>query len=147
MKYKVDMVSGCWNFAGCKAHDGYGRVKRGGKNLMAHRYALSEYLGRPLKDGCVVLHSCDNPSCINPEHLSEGTQADNIRDCIAKGRAKGRGRGGNVKKADPVTERLNIVRRRAKAGWSIETIAKVHKWSTTWLRNVMQENGISIHSK
>ena len=67
---------------------GYGQSR----NRLAHREAYAEARGMTTEDmkGLVVLHSCDNPPCVNPDHLSVGTQADNIADCVAKGRnAKG----------------------------------------------------------
>lgn len=147
MKYTID-DNGCWNFNGCKTKDGYGRVKRGGVNYMAHRYALSVHLGRPIGEGLVVMHSCDNPSCVNPEHLSEGTQADNIRDCIEKGRGNRSGSNHSVKpKVSPHERRLMVIRKRALQGWAIPAIAKYHKWDAKWIRMVMQTNGIKIHSK
>lgn len=88
MKVAIDPISGCHNFLGCKTSGGYGRIRVGGVHWMAHRYALSVHLGRPLEDGCVVMHSCDNPSCVNPMHLREGTQKDNMQDCKAKGRMR-----------------------------------------------------------
>lgn len=53
---------------------------------LAHRLALEGKLGRPIRAGMNALHHCDNPPCIQPEHLWEGTQADNVRDMLAKGR-------------------------------------------------------------
>lgn len=86
MRVVIDGVTGCHIFQGCKAKGGYGRIRVNGVHWMAHRYALQVHLKRPLKEGCVVMHSCDNPSCVNPEHLSEGTQKENIEDCRSKGR-------------------------------------------------------------
>ena len=86
MKVAIDPITGCHNFLGCKTTGGYGRIRVNGVHWMAHRYALHAHLRRPLKDGCVVMHSCDNPACVNPEHLKEGTQKENMEDCKSKGR-------------------------------------------------------------
>lgn len=86
MKVAIDKITGCHIFQGCKTKGGYGRVRVKGVHWMAHRYALSVHLRRPLDEGCVVMHSCDNPSCVNPEHLSEGTQVESMKDCKEKGR-------------------------------------------------------------
>lgn len=64
---------------------GYGVVSVGGKMLRAHRYAYELEHG-PIPDGMVVMHLCDNPACINVDHLRVGTQADNMRDRDRKGR-------------------------------------------------------------
>lgn len=67
----------------------YGVVKRKGKQYLAHRWFYCEYHGIPITaiKGKVILHSCDNPKCINPKHLILGTQKDNMFDMRAKGRS------------------------------------------------------------
>ena len=75
-------MSDCVIFGGCLNKKGYGVVHAGRKQLKAHRVAYCAAHAIPLSaiNGVVVRHSCDNPSCVNPEHLSIGTQADNVRD-------------------------------------------------------------------
>ena len=82
----------CWNWNGSKLKSGYGTLydpeayKRDGKHhKLAHRYYYEKLIGL-IPDGMQVCHHCDNPSCVNPEHLFLGTQKDNMNDCIAKGR-------------------------------------------------------------
>lgn len=82
----VQKGDGCWEWQGKRFPTGYGRAS----NLIhgeryAHRIALSLHLGRRIN--LHVLHRCDNPSCVKPEHLWEGTVADNMADRDAKGRA------------------------------------------------------------
>ena len=84
-RLELDEETGCWNWTGARARDGYGRMKRGGKSIAAHRYAF-EKLVAPIPDGACVLHSCDNPACCNPDHLRVGSQKDNIHDAINRGR-------------------------------------------------------------
>ncbi|UCS82790.1 homing endonuclease [Yersinia phage vB_YenP_Rambo] len=139
MKYKVNKTTGCWEFTGCKTKSGYGRIRVKGVHWMAHRYALSEHLGRPIAEGMVVMHLCDNPSCVNPEHLKEGTQKDNMEDCISKGRAtKHRGPRVNTKR-DPSEERKDMVIRRHLNGWTPTSIAKYHKLSVAWVKRVIED--------
>lgn len=64
---------------------GYGRFENNGKFTAAHRAAYQVYKGE-IPCGLVVMHKCDNPPCINPDHLTVGTQSDNMKDCAAKGR-------------------------------------------------------------
>lgn len=75
---------------GC--HLGYGRTQKSGKNYLLHRLAFCKAKNLHIDDikGQLVLHECDNPRCINPQHLRLGTNADNMRDMSIKGRAPGR---------------------------------------------------------
>lgn len=59
------------------------------RQVYEHRRVLEEKLGRPLKPGHFACHTCDNPPCVNADHLFEGTQTDNMRDAVRKGRHSG----------------------------------------------------------
>ncbi len=77
----------CWEWIGSKATSGYGHIRIDGRLRSAHRVAY-EMVNGPIPDGMVVMHSCDNPSCVNPQHLSLGTKKVNSDDKFAKGRAR-----------------------------------------------------------
>ena len=77
--------SGCWEWTKCKDPNGYGRIQHDGRAQVAHRIAWALWVG-PIPKGMCVLHKCDNPTCINPDHLFLGTQLDNIADMNKKGR-------------------------------------------------------------
>lgn len=79
--------SGCWEFVGTGERDEpYGRLADStGKHVLAHRASWALHNGS-LDDEVAVLHRCDNPPCVNPDHLFLGDRADNIRDMHEKGR-------------------------------------------------------------
>jgi len=77
--------NGCWEWQRTRHPRGYGLFSAGSINLRAHRVAFR--LFKDAEPGALhVCHACDNPSCVNPDHLWLGTQSDNISDCVAKGR-------------------------------------------------------------
>jgi hypothetical protein len=85
---KVQKTETCWLWTAHKAHFGYGEIKMSTppyKNLRAHRVSWELHFG-PIPPGAQVLHHCDNPACVRPDHLFLGSDLDNQRDAIAKGR-------------------------------------------------------------
>ena len=68
---------------------GYPRVFYQGKPYLLHRFVWEVKNGRPIPPGKVIRHRCDRTSCINPKHLQLGTQADNVRDMVRRGRQRG----------------------------------------------------------
>ena len=77
-RYVPDPISGCWLWTGAIDKDGYGHIAVYSKKVKAHRLSV-KLSGRDIA-GKVVRHRCDNPGCVNPDHLLTGTQADNVRD-------------------------------------------------------------------
>lgn len=82
---KVEKSDGCWEWQKCKTFFGYGLFRVDGKNVRAHRFSWGSINGA-IPDGMCVLHHCDNPSCVNPDHLFIGTKKDNAQDRLSKGR-------------------------------------------------------------
>ena len=83
-------MSDCIEWEGNLTNGGYGYVRRNGKTEGAHRIAWMDANDAEIPAGMVVMHSCDNRKCINPDHLSLGTQSENIADGYKKGRIKQR---------------------------------------------------------
>lgn len=74
----------CWEWQGTSDEKGYGYCRWRGRARLTHRIAFELHHGK--EPALCVLHSCDNPSCVNPSHLREGTHADNHADMKARGR-------------------------------------------------------------
>jgi hypothetical protein len=72
--------NGCRHLPSRNTTGYYRRIKINGIQFMAHRIALERKLGRPIKPGYQALHTCDRKSCVNPDHLYEGTPENNIHD-------------------------------------------------------------------
>jgi hypothetical protein len=81
----VEKSDGCWIWTGSRRAFGYGRTIVNGRPIAAHRAAWEQTHG-PIPDGLLLLHTCDNPPCVRPDHMALGTQIDNLRDMTAKGR-------------------------------------------------------------
>lgn len=78
-------MSGCWLWMGACSPKGYGHMHVDGRFIKAHRFSYALYCC-DVPTGAQICHRCDNPSCVNPEHLWAGTVQENLNDCIAKGR-------------------------------------------------------------
>lgn len=92
---KVQITPACWEWQAARHTFGYGKYWDGERVLDAHRVSYAFHNG-PIPSGMVVRHKCDNPPCVNPDHLELGTQAQNIADAVARGRygdRRGRGQG------------------------------------------------------
>ncbi len=128
-------VGGCWLWTGSKWNTGYGRFKRDGQVIGAHRMAFRLAKG-PIAPTLVVMHSCDVKLCCNPAHLSLGTHTENIADRDAKGRqASGKRHGSRTKPermprgemagASKLTAEFVVeLRQRVAAGETVTQIAR-----------------------
>ena len=83
-RYVIDEITGCWNWKYLKSSQGYGQYKRVKGETLAHRASYILYKGI-INQECVC-HKCDNPSCVNPDHLFLGSKLDNNRDRANKKR-------------------------------------------------------------
>lgn len=116
---------GCWSWATTQNERGYGRLHHGSGSVYAHRVSWAIHRG-PIPDGLVVMHSCDNPPCCNPDHLRLGTNLDNMADAARKGRLDGRpnkARGEAVSNSKLTAPQVREIRRRRASGEPRRAIA------------------------
>jgi len=92
----------CWEWAGAKTSKGYGAFRIGNHRIRkivgTHRFSWELHNAQEVPEGVMVLHSCDNPSCVNPAHLHLGTNQDNMREASERGRLPGKRPGGSRSK-------------------------------------------------
>lgn len=137
----VNRKSGCWEWTGT-TRDGYGRMTVGSRtdgtrrSVSAHRVAY-ELKNGEIPAGMEVCHKCDNPACINPEHLFAGTKRDNAADRDAKGRHFALN--GEEHPASKLTKRIVRDARweRAYRGTSFQELARKYGVSKTTIRNAV----------
>lgn len=106
------METGCWEWNGGRIWSEYGRVMHDGVATSTHRLSYRAFHGE-IPEGLVVRHKCDNPPCMNPDHLELGTHGQNAEDMFKRGRRPlGRGQG----RAAVTAEQVVTIRQRAAAG-------------------------------
>jgi len=81
----------CWPWSGSRTQSGrgYGQIVVDGKRWQAHRFSFVYHKGQPIADGLEACHRCDNPKCVNPDHIFLATHRANMSDMQNKGRHVG----------------------------------------------------------
>jgi hypothetical protein len=112
----MQLKTPCWNHTGSINAAGYGTIFVKGKNVRAHRVAYALFKGK-IPRGKGVCHLCDNPRCINPDHLFVCTQKENMQDAFSKGRMKvPYNPGSRCATAKFTDEQVAMIRARVKGG-------------------------------
>ena len=138
IEYEIN-GDGCWI---CTSHRydtcGYPQVRRNGKIWRGHRYSYTIHKG-DIPEGLVIRHTCDNPNCINPNHLILGTQKDNVKDMFDRDRfrdARGE-KNPNFKNFD-----LDAINNDYQSGMKMVDILEKYGISKTHFYRLRKENKI-----
>jgi hypothetical protein len=118
----VEKENGCVEWQGAKIPDGYGHLRFLGKHILAHRFSFLLH-GGVIPEGKYVCHRCDNPPCVNPAHLFVGTQTDNMRDAVKKGRHNPPPLGEKHHRSKLTEEKVRLIRKMRAGGASQQSIA------------------------
>lgn len=140
---KQDALS-CWQWMGSGKHDGRGQLKIGGRHWIASRYSWHIHRGE-IPDGKNVLHKCDNPSCVNPDHLFLGTQADNAGDMLSKSRSA---RGESASKSKLTPEQVSEIKktyRKGRHGFGSPSLAVKFGVSCQSILQIIRGNSWKYH--
>lgn len=134
---RIEITKNCWLWNGYKNNCGYGEFKVNNRMTKAHRFSWSYYYGE-IPSGLCVLHSCDNPGCVNPEHLFLGTPKDNAIDRQKKDRGH-RPRGEQCANAKLKNEDVIKIRNRINNNETVMKIAKDYNVSWTTINSIKKQ--------
>lgn len=132
----VTKTEGCWEWdRKARGSWGYGRIWWNGRVRKAHHVSWEIHCGA-ITNGLWVLHHCDNPSCVRPDHLYLGTAADNARDMVGRGRSRAGPPPGEANPSAVLTEAIvRDIRRRVQAGEQYRAISRDIGVSETTVRS------------
>ncbi len=139
MFIRKEAGTGCWIWTGSLCQ-GYGQGRIHGVAVRMHRF-MWERLKGPVPKALFVLHNCpagDNPSCCNPEHMFLGTQDDNRKDCVRKGRQARGSTGGHAVLTEP--EVVQIVKRYANGDISQHALAREYDVDRGTIKQIVNGN-------
>jgi hypothetical protein len=126
----------CWPWTGSR-RGGYGLFRVGGKILSSHR-VMASWCDPNFDPAAHYLHSCDNPPCCNPAHVSAGTHAQNVADMTARGRNRTPRPGNGFGRHKIEVMQYPEIRRRFAAGENKSAIARHYGVSPTRVRQIIQ---------
>jgi len=131
---KVNESGECWVFEGASNAAGYGYIGCNGKNEYVHRVSF-ELENGPIPDGKIIMHTCDNPSCVRPSHLKLGTQKENRLDAVRKGRTA---KGVRVNTAKLTPDDVLEIRKRSAQGESFRALGREYGVTHTAISHLVK---------
>lgn len=131
LEYVVVQPNGCWEWTRGRSSSGYGVVDIDRHQFRASRLVAHFYKGFDLRSSLVICHSCDNPPCINPDHLFPGTHRENILDAVSKGRF------GGLKQKKLTVSDVRSIRRLAAIGFHQGTIGAMYDCSQGGISSIV----------
>ncbi len=135
---KVQKTDTCWLWIGHRQEYGYGKFRWQGEAVQAHRVSWELHRGH-IPKGVQICHKCDNPPCVNPDHLFLGTQSDNMQDCKRKGRfhppPTGKGSAHNQAKLSDAD--VFHIRRSYRSGVPARSLASRYKLTRAYIYKVI----------
>lgn len=127
----------CWLWTGNVNGNGYGRFPLANTLVLAHRLSYEMFVA-PISPGMNVCHSCDNRLCVNPMHLWEGTQSDNLKDAVKKGRMRPPVTRGEANARTRLTEvQVRSIRLMARKGIQKRHLARVFSISPSSVGDIV----------
>lgn len=133
-KVMPEPMSGCWLWTACIDVVGYGKIRVGRSQKLAHRLSYELHKGE-IPIGLKVCHHCDNPGCVNPDHLFLGTQKENMNDSARKGRHADHS--GSKSACAKLNEfQVSIIREAKLAGHKRADVAKYFKMSISAINHI-----------
>lgn len=134
---QIQKGDGCWRWSGAKNNKGYGVFCHNYTKYLAHRVSWSLRNGQ-IESGLRACHKCDNPICVNPDHIFLGTQEDNAKDCWAKGRGHKNHcfAGSKNPKAKLNQEKVAEIRKALASGMKRSEVAKLFQVSGSTISGI-----------
>lgn len=132
----INELTQCWEWKKSRNWKGYGTKRHNGRIQFAHRLVWEMFRGKIVSSGLLVCHKCDNPPCVNIDHLFLGTNSDNMQDSISKNRFK-RAEGERCHTAKLKNEDIGVILKLRDGGMTIEKIAGLYSVANSTIHTII----------